>query len=141
MHRGTSPSIVRRLNWRLLRKCASGWLAVVAILVQGFVPLAQGIPSPWDLGDKSDPRYVLVCTCLGLLDPVDLDGGTRSAGSDPSKCPVAQALLLGATSLIPNSVEPPVPDRMAAADTHIPAAQRTTGKDSSPFRPRAPPVA
>jgi len=119
---------------------ASGWLAVVAILVQSFVPLAQGIPSPWDQGDTSDPRYVVVCTCLGLLDPVDLDGGSRSTGPDPAKCPVAQALLLGAVSLIPNSAVVPTPGRIAAVGPHIPAAQRTIGKDSSPFRSRAPPI-
>jgi hypothetical protein len=135
-----SPSNAKRLKRRTLRMIASGWLAVVAILVQSFVPLAQGIPSPWDQGDTSDPRYVVVCTCLGLLDPVDLDGGSRSTGPDPAKCPVAQALLLGAVSLIPNSAVVPTPGRIAAVGPHIPAAQRTIGKDSSPFRSRAPPI-
>lgn len=114
------------------------WLAAFALFVQVVIPFGQGVPLPWDTEDDLDPGFLFVCTCLDFLG----QGGENPTNRpDPEQCPVAQALALAASALLPAPAAVPHTGWGTVGTPHIPADQRAIGTTPCPFRSRAPPVA
>jgi len=96
-----------RCNWVSSsgrRRALGAWLGVIALLLQGLMPVGQAVP----FAGAGDRAFLVLCTGHGTRTlPVEPDGSGPE--NRPWSCPVCQANALGDSLVAPASVVVPAP--------------------------------
>ena len=117
-------------------RSAAAWLAIFALALHGFVPLAQGIPGPQRAPGL--PSGLILCAALAAK-AGPAEGKRAPTDRDRRSCPICQILALGKTFL-PVLAEVPPPSPPGTADRGLQPAVFTLGPSPRPWRARAPPT-